>query len=108
VPNTYLAGSLVRVATYTGPVGNPTGGFRDENGDLADPTTVVLEYREGLGGSLVTVTYPASPLVKDGTGLYHADLDTTGSPEAPWEYALIGIGAVQAVASNVFIVRLLI
>jgi hypothetical protein len=108
VPNTYLAGSLVRVQNYTGPVGNPTGGFRDQAGDLVDPTTVTLEYRMGQGGLLVSVLYPATPLIKDATGLYHADLDTTGSPEEPWDYAFIGTGVCQAVASNVFIVRLLI
>ena len=108
MPNNYLAGSLIRVATYTGPINNPVGGFRDQNGNLADPVTVTLEYRQGPGGTLTTVTYPSAPIVKDGTGLYHADLDTTGSPEQPWEYAWIGTGAVQAVASNNFVVRLLI
>jgi hypothetical protein len=107
VPNTYFAGSLVTVATYTGPIGNPTGGFRDANGNLADPTTVTLAYRLGATGTPITAVYPAAPIVKDAVGLYRAALDTTGSPETPWTYAFEGTGAVQAVAENTFIVRTL-
>jgi hypothetical protein len=103
--NTYLRGALVRVATYTGPVDNPAGGFRDANGDLADPTVVTLTYRPGTGQELVTVTYPASPVERDATGLYHADLDTTPAlASLPWTYEWTGTGAVQAPAANAFIV----
>jgi hypothetical protein len=103
--NTYLAGSLVRVATYTGTPDNPAGGFRDENGDLADPTAVTLTYRPGTGQQLVTVTYPDTPVERDGTGLYHADLDTTpATASSPWTYEWTGTGAVQAPAANAFIV----
>lgn len=108
MPNTYFAGSLVEVATYTGSSISPAGGFRDEAGDLADPTVIELEYRQGTNGTLTTVTYPDARIIKDGTGLYRSRLDTTGSPEEPWEYAWVGTGAVQAVASNFFIVRTLI
>ena len=110
MPNTYYAGTLVRVATYTGTVASPTPGtgFRDQNGSLADPTTITLSYREGTSGALVTAVYPAAPVIRDGAGLYHADLDTTGSPEEPWEYAWQGTGAVQASASGFFLVRILI
>jgi hypothetical protein len=107
VPNTYYAGSLVIVANYTGPVSNPTGGFRDINGNLADPTTVTLLYRQGATGAPTTVVYPDARIIKDAVGLYHAALDSTGSPEIPWTYAWEGSGAVQAVAENVFIVRTL-
>lgn len=107
MPNTYYAGSLVRVATYTGPAATPVGGFRDANGNLADPTTITLQYRQGPSGTPTTVTYPTAPVVKDAVGCYHADLDTTGSPETPWTYAWQGTGTVQAVAENTFIVRTL-
>ncbi len=103
--NTYLAGTLVRVATYTGPVSSPTGGFLNSSGVLTDPSTVTLKYRTSETGAVITVTYPAAPVVKDGTGLYHADLDTTGSAEALWSYEWVGSGLVQAVASSAFIVR---
>jgi hypothetical protein len=107
VPNTYYAGSLVMVATYAGPVGNPTGGFRDINGNLADPTTVTLQYRLGATGAPITVVYPDARIIKDAVGLYRSGLDTTGSPEISWTYAWEGTGAVQAVAENTFIVRTL-
>jgi hypothetical protein len=102
--NTYLAGNVVRVATYSGSTDNPAGGFRDQDGTLADPTTVTLRYRPGPGAAVVTVAYPASPVIRDGTGLFHADLDTTGtSPSATWTYEWSGTGAIQAAADNAFI-----
>jgi hypothetical protein len=104
--NTYPAGALVRVATYSGTIASPVGGFRDASGNLADPTVVTLQYRAGPPGQPVTtVTYPASPVVRDAPGLYHADLDTTASPTAVWTYWWDGTGAVQAPASNTFSVQ---
>ena len=103
--NTYLAGSLVRVATYAGDIISPAGGFRDANGNLADPTTVMLKYRPGVSASVVTVTYPAAPVIRDGQGLYHADLDTTGAQTDTWTYEWIGTGAVQAIADGTFKVQ---
>ena len=103
--NSYPAGTLVRVATYTGTVLNPVGGFRDSSGALADPVIVTLAYRTSQTGLFTTVTYPAPPLARDGVGLYHADLDTTGGGGHVWTYVLDGIGGVQAIAGNSFIVR---
>jgi hypothetical protein len=107
VTNTYLAGNLVRVATYAGSPGAPSGGFLNAAGDLADPAVVTLTYRPGTGRPLVTATYPAAPVIRDAAGLYHADLDTTGAAEsATWTYMWSGTGAVQAAAANAFIVNL--
>lgn len=90
--NTYVSGSLVRTSAA----------FTDVNGGAADPTTVVLKYKQG-NGATQTVTYPASPIVKDSTGNYHADLDTTGwaGPAnrldiQQWQ----GTGAVVAIGSD--------
>lgn len=103
--NSYLAGSLVRVANYSGSVANPTGGFRDSSGVLADPTVVRLEYRAGPGQPLVTLTYPATGMVKDATGLYHLDWDTTPAlVSAVWTYGWFGTGALQAAAEGSFAV----
>jgi len=103
--NTYTAGNLIRVATYAGSVSAPSGGFVNEDGDLADPTVVTLLYRPGTGQAVVTVTYPASPVVRDAAGLYHADLDTTDAVDsATWTYEWAGTGTVQACAVNAFIV----
>ena len=102
--NTYLAGNIVRVATYSGTTSAPVGGFQDQNGVPADPTTITLSYRPGPGASLVVVVYPALPIIRDGAGLYHADLDTTGtSPSATWTYEWAGTGAIIAAADNAFI-----
>jgi hypothetical protein len=103
--NTYLAGSLVRVATYAGPLPDPAGGFRDDTGTLADPTSITLKYRPGVVASVVTVIYPAVPIVRDAAGLYHADLDTTGADTDTWTYEWIGTGNVQAIADNSFQVQ---
>lgn len=105
--NSYLDGTLVTVATYSGSIASPVGGFRDSSGNLADPTTVVLKYQVGNAPE-VTATYPSSPIVKDAVGLYHANLDTTGlAPNSPVieSYRWIGTGAVQAPAQNAFEIR---
>jgi hypothetical protein len=103
--NTYLAGSLVRVATYAGDIASPVGGFRDADGVLADPTTVTLRYRPGVLAEVVTVIYPAVPVARDAAGLYRADLDTTGFTTDTWTYEWIGTGEVQAIASGTFQVQ---
>ena len=103
--NTYTAGALVTVATYEGDIADPVGGFRDSTGALADPSIVTLTYRTSQTGPKITVVYPAAPIIRDGTGLYRAGLDTTGSPDAVWTYEWTGYGGVQAPAANSFIVR---
>ncbi|SRR5216684_76912 len=103
--NKYTAGALVRVATYTGTIAAPTGGFRDINNALIDPTAVTLKYKPGPGVATITVLYPAAPVIKDAVGLYHADLDTTGGATPPlteWAYEWIGTGVCQATAKAVF------
>jgi hypothetical protein len=105
VNSTYLAGSLVRVATYAGSVTSPAGGFRDASGNLGDPDQVVLKYQPGATAEVVTVTYPATPVIRDAAGLYHADLDTTGFPTDTWTYLWEGSGGVQAAAEAAFQVQ---
>ena len=100
--NSYPAGSLVRVATYTNSAGNPVGGFRNASSALVDPDTVVLKYKPGVSASVVTVTYPAAPIVRDDQGLYHADLDTTGFATTAWSYTWTGTGIGQATAQGGF------
>ena len=90
--NSYMSGALVR----------SSAAFADASGAAADPSGVVLRYRKGAG-SITTVTYPSSPVIKDSTGGYHADFNTTGwaGPDslryvAQWQ----GTGTVQAIASD--------
>lgn len=100
--NRYPSGSLVRVANYTGLIASPTGGFRDVNGILTDPTTVTLAYSLN-GGTPTIVVYPSPPIVKDGVGLYHADLDTSGALVlTEWTYEWKGTGTILATKQNIF------
>ena len=94
--NTYMSGSLVRT----------TAAFTNTAGAAADPTTIVLKYKTGAGAT-TTVTYPSAPIVRDGTGAYHADLDTTGwaGPDPlQWLTEWIGTGTVQAIAAGGWLV----
>ncbi len=103
--NTYLAANIVRIATYSGSIASPVGGFRDQNGILANPTTITLIYRQGPGAPIVTVVYPSAPIVNISVGLYYADLDTTATnPTTTWTYQWRGTGAIHAAAANAFIV----
>jgi hypothetical protein len=98
--NSYVVGSLVRVSSYGGTIASPTLGYRDINGTLIDPTAVILIYRDGLGNR-TSVTYPTAPIIKDGVGLYHADLDTTGKV-GNWDYEWASTGTGQAANKNTF------
>lgn len=100
--NIYPAGSLVTVATYAGLVSQPTGGFM-RDGVLADPLLVILRYQPGDGAAPVSITYPDLRIIRDATGLYRAELDTTGTQGA-WPYQWYGVGDIQAIRQNAFIV----
>lgn len=95
----YTVGQLVRMASYSGAIAAPVGGFRDSLGVLIDPATVQLKFRDPLG-TLTTFTYPAS-IVKDAVGLYHYDVDTSAKPGL-WTYDWVAPG--QTIKSNWFIV----
>jgi hypothetical protein len=89
----YISGSLV----------TSTATFKDRTGALADPATITLKYNKN-GGAVTTVVYPATPIVRDGVGVYHADFDTTGwtSPsDQKWITEWTGTGGgVQAINSD--------
>lgn len=92
-------GDVVRVATYSGTVGAPVGGFRNLAGDLADPTLVRLLWkRHGEAETIWLVT--AGQVVKDAVGLYHADITVVepGLHYYRWE----GTGAVVAAEEGTF------
>lgn len=105
--NTYISGALIRLANYTGTIAAPTGGYRDANNNLADPTTVILKYKPGSNVATVTITYPDARIVKDAVGLYHADIDSTGLtiPQDEWQYEWIGQGSIVAAQLNTLEVR---
>jgi hypothetical protein len=87
--NTYVSGSLVRVQ----------GRYADITGAAADPTTPTLKFRAGAG-----TTTTLTP-VKDATGSYHYDIDSTGwtgPGNLRYAYQFTGTGAVQAIGSSSF------
>lgn len=49
---------------------------RDEDGALTDPSTLTLKVRDHEG-TITTYLYPATPIVRDSIGEYHADVVLT-------------------------------
>lgn len=95
--NTYMSGTLV----------TSTAQFRDRTGAAADPTTITLKYKKDAGAT-TTIVYPAAGITKDSTGVYHADLDTTGwaGPGLQgWIVEWIGTGTVQIPGKDVWLVE---
>ena len=86
--NRYDQGQLVRVSVA----------FTNAAGQAADPDTVTLTYRT-KGGAVVTKTSP--DVVRDSTGNYHCDIDTTGAA-GMYRYRFAGAGAVIAAAQSEF------
>ena len=101
----YDEGSLVRIST------SPP--FQNLSGVNTDPTDVYLEWQilPQSGVWSATTTWHFQPpstsvtgsIVRDSTGTFHADLDTTGQPGL-WTYRWRGEGAIQAVFDGSFYV----
>lgn len=86
--NCWMAGSLVTsTATF---VSTATG-------QPADPTTITLKY-VAPGGTVQSAVYPNAMITRVSTGVYSAELDSTGKA-GPWTVEWIGTGAVQAIAA---------
>lgn len=93
MPATYTSGSLVRTLVA----------FANSAGTAADPSTITLKYRPGPAGAVTTVVYPTAPIIKDSTGNYHADLDTTGwegTGPLTWQIQWTGTGSLQAIGTD--------
>jgi hypothetical protein len=92
--NEYVEREMVRV----------TNVFTND-GAPYDPTNIWLEVRKPDG---TTTTYQfgggGSPIVKDSTGNYHADLDTTDLP-GYWDYKWYSTGTGPAAAQGTFYVK---
>ena len=86
---TFMAGGLVTsTATFTA----------TSTGLATDPTTITLKYLPG-SGSAVTIIYPDARITRVSTGVYSAELDTTGKT-GTWTADWTGTGAVQAIAAD--------
>jgi hypothetical protein len=93
----YESGSLVTSAAA----------FVNQAGVPADPGTITLRYKKDAAATTV-VTFPASPIVKDSAGNYHADLDTsgfTGPGLQQWFAEWKGTGAVTAIGPDAWLVK---
>src|SRR4051812_45273334 len=90
--NGYTRGELVRVSAA----------FANNAGTAGDPTTVTLKY-PAPGATVTTVVYPAAAIVKDSTGNYHAEIDTS-TAAGIWRYRWEGTAPVQSAAEGQFTV----
>jgi len=89
-----IEGTLLRLYTSTP--------FTEIGGTVADPTTVIFAFQVE-SGAVQSATYgtPASfgTIVRDSTGTYHIDIDTTGL-SGVWNYVWVGSGVVTTRAEN--------
>jgi hypothetical protein len=86
-----IEGTLVRFYTSTP--------FTAIGGTVTDPTEVKFAYKVNTGAT-TTYTYGVgNQIVRDATGTYHIDIDTTGKPGL-WTFAWVGYGNVQTRSEN--------
>lgn len=82
----YIVGQVIRVRMRAS----------DMDGQPVDPGTVALLVRSGSGD---ISSVPAPDIVRDGTGIYHADLvlDSPGRWAYRWELSAPNAGAAEGV-----------
>jgi hypothetical protein len=97
---TIYAGSVVTVRTNDPAVAG--SGFKNAAGVLTDPTTVTLLWRRH-NDAATTWIVTAGQVVKDSTGVYHADIPVT--QPGLYEYRWVGTGTVAAAAEGTFTVE---
>lgn len=74
--------------------------FTDDDGIAVDPSTVRVRYKPPSSAE-VALTYNVNlELVRDGVGMYHADIASTEA--GVWNYRWEGTGVAQAVAEAQF------
>jgi uncharacterized protein YfaS (alpha-2-macroglobulin family) len=93
LPISYDRGDLVRVSVNF-----------QVDGVATDPTAVTLKVRKP-DGTVDTFTFVGGDVVKDSTGNYHHDINTTAGPAGVWSYRFEGIGAAQGAEEAEFIVK---
>ncbi len=91
---TYPIGAVVQVATLFA-----------TDGVAVDPTAVLFSYMPVALGTATTLTYGTdAALVKDSTGNYHVNLDTT-SYGGQWNWRFFSTGTGQSSIESSFYVR---
>ena len=89
--NTYTDGELVKC----------TGTFTTEAGDAQDPTGVRFVFETPAAQVTEYVYGTDVQVVKDSTGIYHVNLDTTDKP-GTWKYRFYSTGTGQSAAQAKF------
>ena len=80
-----------------------TGTFTDNAGDLTDPGAVFGQFRFDTQAAATEYEYGVDvELVKDSTGVYHFDIDTTGFAGRRCYYRLYSTGPGQASEEYLF------
>lgn len=93
MPDAFDKGDLLEVAVT----------FKNKAGTNTDPTTVRFKHKSP-SGTVTIKTHPTDPeVVKDGTGLYHFDLDLNAI--GVWSWRWEGTGTVQSVTEGDVVVR---
>lgn len=71
--------------------------FTVANGTITDPDTVTLKYKAGSAATVTWTYLGTGSIMKTGTGVYTAELDTTALAGS-WTIEWIGTGACAAVS----------
>ena len=88
----YFKGQILRIGVE----------FRDNNEDLADPTTLTFKWKIDLG-TTSTYIYGTDPeVVKDSLGVYYVDLTLTTS--GTYAYQFMAGGAIENAIEDSFLV----
>lgn len=87
---TFVTGNLVRVSMT----------LKDSAGTLIDPTGLTFTYKPPTGNATTWTFGVDSELVKDGVGLYHADIDANQAGK--WRYRWESTGTGQAAKEGEF------
>ena len=73
-----------------GQVPRITATFKTSSGTLVDPTSVFFRYKVG-NGAVTQEAYGGGIVLKESTGVYYVDIDTTGKP-GKWIYRWYSTG----------------
>ena len=102
--NTYIAGTVVEF----------TAAFVDDQGQPADPSTIVFRYgigpSQGSHGTVTTLTYASAStpgvgiVARTGTGAYEAQVDTTGL-SGFLTYVWQSTGTAQTIGTSVVTIK---
>jgi hypothetical protein len=99
----YTQGDVIRIGTYDPATGEPFPFVNAFTGVATDPTNIVIGYMIGAA-SPVQYLYGSGDgvIIRDGTGLYHADLDTTSWALGMVSFLVAGSGACKVIQTGQF------